>query len=81
MEARATFFFRRRYVVGALILAMDAGAGCAGRRPQSATSTLGTDLLRAPRGITIPPPSIGIDLVRRQTDKSHDPNIAPAVNR
>ena len=81
MEARRTFFFCRRYVAGALILAMAAGAGCAGQRRQPASSTLGTDLLRAPRGITIPPPSIGIDLVRRQSDKSHDANIAPAVNR
>ena len=83
METRRTFVFRRRYVVWVFILAMAAsvGAGCAGRRRQPSTSTLGSDLLRAPRGITIPPPSIGVDLVRQQTDKSQDVNIAPAVSR
>jgi hypothetical protein len=42
--------------------------GCAGqpRTPradwQSSGSTIGSDLLRAPRGITIPPASLGIDI-------------------
>ena len=39
---------------------------------QSNPSTLGADLLKAPRGQTIPPPSLGVDLVdyRPNTDSS-----------
>jgi hypothetical protein len=61
-------------VLGVALLAavVAVALGCAGRPARSAApaapwrsrgSTLGSDLLRAPRGTTIGPPSIGIDLV------------------
>jgi hypothetical protein len=54
-----------------LVPVLAAVVGCAsgrdGQGPQrlykSRGSTLGSDLWRAPRGATIPPPSIGVDLV------------------
>jgi hypothetical protein len=52
-----------------------ASSGCSGRerRPKppswrSDFSTLGSDLLRAPRGQSIPPPSLGVDLVEFPTE-------------
>ncbi|MFO0954818.1 MAG: hypothetical protein U0835_27385 [Isosphaeraceae bacterium] len=47
-----------------LVASLFMATGCASdRADRGATSTLGTDMLRAPRGVTIPPPSIGVDLV------------------
>jgi hypothetical protein len=61
-------------VVAWLAVVVAFAPGCAGRQarsPESASasswrsrgSTLGSDLLRAPRGTTIGPPSLGVDLV------------------
>ena len=56
-------------IVGVLVLSVHA-AGCASRRPipgragwMSKGSPLGSDLRAAPRGVTIPAPSVGVDLV------------------
>ena len=66
-------------------------AGCAeGRGPVrvngfSRSSTLGSDLRAVPRGVTVPPPSIGVDLVRHpdtarvrdsETVQARDPGTA-----
>ena len=57
-------------LAAALAIASHGCAGGPGRRApspaqwQSRGSTLGSDLLRAPRGISIPPPSLGVDLVK-----------------
>ena len=39
----------------------------------SRSSTVGSDLRRVPRGVTVPPPSLGVDLVRgRETRRNDD---------
>jgi hypothetical protein len=56
-----------------LVFALAAvSSGCAGERAnarsregsRSKSSTVGSDLRQAPAGTTIPPPSLGVDLVR-----------------
>jgi hypothetical protein len=70
-----------------LVPVVAAVAGCASgrdgqgmQRPyKSRGSTIGSDLWRAPRGATIPPPSIGVDLVNtndRATSGSDRPEKA-----
>jgi hypothetical protein len=63
----------RRLLAAAALTAISWGcAGPDGRSPaparprwQSRGSTLGSDLMQAPRGITIPPPSLGVDMVSK----------------
>ena len=66
-----------RWVPVAVVLAVvvsgcrggaDRRAPAAAGRWQSQGSTLGSDLLRAPRGISIPATSMGVDLVRYPGD-------------
>jgi hypothetical protein len=45
----------------------------------SRSSTLGSDLRAVPRGVTVPPPSLGVDLVRRPDPASaRDPETVRA---
>jgi hypothetical protein len=59
-----------------------AGIGCAGDPGPvrvngfSRSSTLGSDLRKVPRGVTVPPPSLGVDLVNgRAVDRAGDAEI------
>lgn len=69
------------------ILAMTASlaTGCARDRGPvrvngfSRSSTLGSDLRAVPRGVTVPPPSLGVDLVRGHDDRlKNDPEAVKA---
>ena len=63
----------------ALLAAVSAGAGCTKDRDSPApvrdrlrSSTLGADLLRAPRGVPLPPAPFGVDLVNFHSRPSDD---------
>jgi hypothetical protein len=79
---------RRGWAVAVpLLTAAVCGVGCAGgqRRGcppgpyQSDFPTVGSDLKCAPRGITIPPPGLGVDLVGHSRGVTSDPVIPASL--